>query len=189
VAYLATDLDLAQIGVTPEIIYFRTWDHDETFREILAGRPAGAYLNIPTILDPSLAPPGEHLLTITTLVPYTLVESWREEKEHFAALLQREVEAIFPDIRGRITFMEGASPRTLERYTLNLTGAMYGWEQTPQQTGLNWLPRRTPIEGLLLSGHWTQPGGGVVTTVVSGVQTAQLLLGYPDMTSLLRSFA
>jgi phytoene dehydrogenase-like protein len=64
---------------------------------------------------------------------------------------------------------------------------MYGWAQSPEQTGLDRTARRTPVEGLYLSGHWTQPGGAVVTTMVSGVQTAQLILGHPDIEHLLRS--
>jgi prolycopene isomerase len=98
-----------------------------------------------------------------------------------------EVAAVFPDIRKHITFMEGASPRTLERYTLNLSGALYGWEQSPEQSGINRLSRRTPIDGLMLSGHWTQPGGGVITVLVSGVQTAQVVLGYSDIMDFLRA--
>jgi phytoene dehydrogenase-like protein len=189
VAYLATDLDLTQAGLAPEVCYFRSWDHDENYRNILAGRPAGAYLAIPTLVDPALAPPGEHIVTVTTLVPYELVESWRDEKERFATMLLNYADEVIPGIRDRLTFMEGASPRTMERYTLNLAGATYGWEQSPAQTGLRRLARRTPVEGLYLSGHWTQPGGGVMSTTVSGLQTAQLILGHADTGKFLRSFA
>lgn len=43
------------------------------------------------------------------------------------------------------------------------------------------------MEGLWLSGHWTQPGSGVITVLVSGLQTVQLLLGLPDVGTLLRT--
>jgi prolycopene isomerase len=39
------------------------------------------------------------------------------------------------------------------------------------------MARETPIRGLYLSGHWTQPGGGIYGVVVSGVLTAQAILG------------
>jgi prolycopene isomerase len=39
------------------------------------------------------------------------------------------------------------------------------------------LPNQTPIDGLYLAGHWTQPGGGIYGVIVSGVQTAQTVLG------------
>jgi len=66
----------------------------------------------------------------------------------------------------------------MERYTLNLTGSIYGWEVSPQQVGRGRLHHRTPIKGLYLSGHWTQPGGGIYAVTMSGIQTAQMILGY-----------
>jgi phytoene dehydrogenase-like protein len=33
-----------------------------------------------------------------------------------------------------------------------------------------------PVEGLYLSGHWTQPGAGAIRTFVSGFHTAQIVL-------------
>jgi prolycopene isomerase len=73
----------------------------------------------------------------------------------------------------------------MERYTLNHHGAIYGWEPTPKQTGAARLGRKTPVEGLWLAGHWTQPGGGVMPVVVSGLQTAQALLEYPNVPALM----
>ena len=35
---------------------------------------------------------------------------------------------------------------------------------------------RTPIEGLYLSGHWTQPGQGVLRAHVTGFWAAHLVL-------------
>ncbi|HZO28583.1 MAG TPA: NAD(P)/FAD-dependent oxidoreductase [Chloroflexota bacterium] len=179
--YMATDLDLEALGATHEMFLYRTWDHDETYQHLLDGKPSGVTLTIPTLLDSSLAPPGEHLISVTSLISYDSVSSWRQEKERYGELLLDEIEWVFPEIRKHVKFMEGGTPRTLERYTLNLSGAIYGWEQSPEQSGINRLGRRTPIEGLFLSGHWTQPGGGVITVVVSGVQTAQVVLGYPDV--------
>ena len=82
---------------------------------------------------------------------------------------------------------EGASPRTMERYTLNHLGALYGWEATPGDTGVDRLSHRTPIEGLFLSGHWTRPGGGLVPVMVSGMQTAQIVLGDSSVREVVES--
>jgi prolycopene isomerase len=65
----------------------------------------------------------------------------------------------------------------MERYTLNLTGAIYGWEVSPKQVGRRRLSHATPIRGLYLSGHWTQPGGGVYGVVASGLETARAVAG------------
>jgi phytoene desaturase len=184
VVYMATDLDVHQMDVAHEMFVFQSWDHDETYRGLVEGTPAVVGITIPTLADSSLAPPGEHLLTVITAIPYALATSWRDEKARYVDLLTEALHRVFPDFRNHITFAEGASPRTMERYTLNLTGAMYGWENSPEHIGLNRLDHRTPIRGLYLSGHWTRPGGGVGGVINSGVQTAQIVLGYRNLHEL-----
>jgi phytoene desaturase len=177
VMYLATDLDLRQLGAHHEMFFYRSWSHDETYRQVVAGQPSGLSISVPTLVDSSLAPVGEDLITVTTLIPYDLGASWRTEKARYADRLLEELEAVFPSVRDHITFAEGASPRTMERYTLNLTGAIYGWEVSPKQVGRRRLSHATPIRGLYLSGHWTQPGGGVYGVVASGLETARAVAG------------
>lgn len=188
VVYMATDLDVRQVDAGHEMLFYRSWDHEETYRQMLEGKPSGIAVTVPTLIDPSLAPPGEHLVTVTTLIPYEIGASWRQKKARYAELLLNEIEAVVPDFRDHITFAEGASPRTMERYTLNLTGAIYGWEVSPEQVGRKRLGHQTPIRGLYLSGHWTQPGGGIYGVIASGLQTAQLVLGYPNVGEFLQAF-
>jgi len=57
---------------------------------------------------------------------------------------------------------------------------------TPAQVGRGRLGHKTPIKGLYLSGHWTPPGGGIYTVVVSGIQTAQMVLGYKSIENVFR---
>lgn len=187
VVYMSTDLDMQQMEASHEMFFYRSWNHDETYQNILEGKPSGIVVTVPTLVDPSLAPPDEHLVIATTLIPYEIGASWRQEKAHYADLLLSEIEAVFPDLRDHITFAEGASPRTMERYTLNLTGAIYGWEVSPKQVGRNRLNHQTPIRGLYLSGHWTQPGGGIYGVIVSGLQTAQAVLGYINVGDFLHT--
>ena len=190
VVFLATDLDLSSLEARHEMFYYNSWDHERAYESILRGEissPSSNFiLNVPTLTDPSLAPKGQHLMTATTLVPYDIANSWREEKQSFGDKLVQQVESKVPGLKGRILMMEGATPRTMERYTLNLTGSIYGWEVSPPQVGPGRLGHRTPIKGLYLSGHWTQPGGGIYGVVVSGVQTAQTILGYRNIESMFR---
>lgn len=184
-AYLATDLPLEQIeGLGHEVFVSNDWDHDAAYRALLGGQPDALVVCIPTLHDRSLAPPGEHLVTAIALVPFDLVDSWREGKRALIDALLDRLERPIPGLRRHLTFAEGASPRTLERFTINHLGAMYGWEQSPGQMGANRLSHVTPIEGLYLSSHWTQPGGGVASVMASGAQTAQLILGYPSVAAL-----
>ena len=187
--YMATSLDLAAMDLEHETFLYKHWDHDETYRDLLEGRPTGLDMIVPTLADPSLAPPGEHLIITITLMPYDVTDSWRQNKEQYAAaLLDRITEAI-PDLKNRVTFFEGASPRTFERYTLNSAGSIYGWERAPEQSGANALSRHTPIQNLYLAGHWTQPGGGLVNVTVSGMLTARDILGYADIKDFLRALS
>ncbi len=95
VVYMATDLDLKEINAGHEMFLYRCWDHDETHRNICEGKPGGAVVTVPTLIDPSLAPRGEHLVTITTLIPYEIGASWRQAKARYAELLLGEIEALF----------------------------------------------------------------------------------------------
>ncbi len=190
VMFLTTDLDLAAQEARHEMFYYNSWDHEEAYNSILKGEIASStstfIVNVPTLTDPSLAPKGQHLMTATTLVPYDIAGSWRAEKQSYGDRLMQQVESRFPGLKDRIRMMEGATPRTMERYTLNLTGAIYGWEVSPAQVGRGRLGHKTPIKGLYLSGHWTQPGGGIYGVVVSGVQTAMMLLGYKSFEGMFR---
>ena len=89
----------------------------------------------------------------------------------------------------RLTFAEGATPRTMERYTRNTDGAIYGWAVSPGQVGPGRPANRTPIRGLLLAGHWTQPGGGIYGVVTSGVGAAREALGFTRDAELWKALA
>jgi prolycopene isomerase len=179
VLYLATDLDLAAAGVAHETFVFDHWDHDESYRRILAGEVPVLAVTVPTLSDPSLAPAGQHLVTVTALLRPDAVPSWRDGKPHYERLLREKLDQLIPGISRRTIFAEGGTPRTMERYTLNLAGAIYGWEHTPDQSTTDRLPHRTPVRGLYLSSHWSQPGGGVLAVLAAGIQTAEAITGRP----------
>ena len=177
VTYAATDLDLRRLGATHETFVYETWSHDDAYATSLAGRPAWWSATVPTLADPSLAPPGEHLLVLTALVPYTAARNWRAEKDGYVDRMLAAAESRFPGLRARLRFAEGGTPRTLERYTRNSDGALYGWSLGPDQIGPGRPANDTPLPGLYLAGHWAQPGGGVYGVVTSGVNAARAALG------------
>ncbi|MFI5316810.1 MAG: phytoene desaturase family protein [Myxococcota bacterium] len=177
VTYLATDLDLRALGATHETFVYETWSHDDAFRSTLAGRPGWWSATVPTLADPSLAPAGVHLLVLTALVPYGAARAWRSEKEAYVERMLLAAESRFPGLRRHVRFAEGGTPRTLERYTRNTDGAIYGWALGPDQIGPGRPANLTPLPGLVLAGHWAQPGGGVYGVVTSGVSAARAILG------------
>lgn len=78
---------------------------------------------------------------------------------------------------------------TLESYTGNRRGAIYGWAVTPDQTGTKRLAHPTPVEGLYLSGAWTHEGPGSFRVLLSGFMTMRLVLqrlGFADRVPDLR---
>jgi prolycopene isomerase len=177
IVFVATNLDLHELGAVHEIFRPLHLDHDQTYQDSLDGRPGGMFGTVPTLASPSLAPSGEHLLIVHSLAAYDIGRPWPGEVERYTDEVLTAFERVFPGLRDSITFLETATPLALERHTLNQKGAAYGWENTPAQTGGKRSPHQAPLEGLFLSGHWTQPGTGSLRALVSGVHTAQMVLG------------
>jgi len=184
VTYLAADLPLPSAIRHHETFFFPSLDHDEAFRDSRAGAPSWLTITVPTLADPDLAPHGVHLLVLTTLAPHRVEGGWRADKERMTARMLGLAERyVGEDLGGRSRLIESGTPRTMERYTRNAEGAIYGWELSPAQVGPARPGPRTPVEGLRLVGHWTQPGGGIYGVVSSGIQTARGVLDAPGETA------
>jgi prolycopene isomerase len=176
VLYGVTKLDLSQFGLAHETFVYRHWDHEQTYADIQTGRPGGMWINAPTLVDPSLAPPGEHLLIMSALAKYDVGSPWQKERDRYAEEFLTELERAIPHLREEVEIVEVATPETLERFTLNSGGATYGWANTVNQVASRRLSHLTPIENLYLSGHWTQPGSNFLRVLVSGIHTASIML-------------
>ena len=177
VVYAATSLDLAAADLAHETFVYRGPDHEAAHASGIDGEPNWYSITVPTLVDPSLAPPGQHLLVLTTLVAAQQSASWRDLKAPRTEALLRRAERRLPGLRASLRLAEAATPRTMERYTRNSGGAIYGFDVTPAQVGPGRLDNKTPLAGLYLAGHWTRPGGGVAGVVRSGLRTAGLVLG------------
>ena len=125
-------------------------------------------LCIPTVHDPSLAPPGKHIITIdVNSQPYSLRDGhWDDLKEGIADRVVAELGAHFPNLPSSIEARSVLSPLDLER-TLYLTGghALHGDMLIDQLYFMRpvrgWGSYRTPVRNLYLCGAGTHPGGGV----------------------------
>lgn len=184
--YSACTLPLHEMGLAAETFVYDHWDHDATWEDLSAGRPGGMWLSIPTLHDRSLAPEGEHLVIFTSLMPYDAGRPWPELKPQLTEMMVDRVEALLPGFKGAITFVDSATPETFREYTMAQAGAVYGWENSPRQTLPKRLPQQTPVPGLLLAGHWTNPGSGSVRCLLSGLQAAATLQGHHDPIEFLR---
>ncbi|MEN8181444.1 MAG: NAD(P)/FAD-dependent oxidoreductase [Myxococcota bacterium] len=177
VVYAATSLDLSRAELAHETFLYEGPDHDAAHESGLAGEPNWLSITAPSLVDPGLAPQGEHLLVLTTLISAAAAPRWSDAKPGLERALLHRAERRLPGLGRELRFAESATPRTFERYTRNPGGALYGFDVTPSQVGPGRLDNATPLHGLLLAGHWTRPGGGVVGVVRSGLRTARIALG------------
>jgi phytoene desaturase len=179
--YLGVDLDPRTVGITDfELDVFETFDLDKGFDIICGGElppfPSPLVVATPTLLDPSIAPENKHIVTLLTYAPYHLKgKNWKKEKARVTEELINRAEKVIPGLSQHIIVKDSATPLTMERYTLNTDGSIVGWANTP---GGFWdkPPRESPIANLYLTGHWTRPGGGVSSVLLSGMKVAQSLL-------------
>jgi phytoene dehydrogenase-like protein len=155
------------IHVAPSLDYI-----ERAFDDAKYGAPSRSPVlecTIPSAVDPSVAPPGQHLMSMfIQYAPYTLRgASWDQEKEVFADRCFDILEEYAPGFRASVIAREVLSPVDLER-RFGLTGGniFQGAMTAPQLFSLRPLPGfadyRTPIRGLYLCGAATHPGGGVM---------------------------
>lgn len=135
------------------------------------------FVSIPTLLDPSLAPDGYHI--IHTFTP-SWIEDWQNltpsayqtKKEAAAARLCDRLEAIFPGLNAAIDYQEVGTARTHRRF-LGRDDGTYGPIPQRKLLGLLGMPfNRTAIPGLYCVGDSTFPGQGLNAVAFSGFACA-----------------
>jgi phytoene dehydrogenase-like protein len=157
----------ATMHICPSIEYVeRAWD------DAKYGRPSQRpllELTIPTMYDPSLAPPGKHIMGIfLQYAPYTLREgTWDDLREPFGDRVIALIEEYAPNIRNIVEHRQVLTPLDLER-RFGITGGniFHGEMSLDQMFAMRpvagWARYRTPIRGLYLCGSGAHPGGGVM---------------------------
>jgi all-trans-retinol 13,14-reductase len=128
------------------------------------------------------SPAGKNTISIMTLQGFDAWEkyaadyfagkkdAYRAEKDRMADILIDQAEKVLlPGLRKTIEIKEAATPLTNIRYTANPRGAIYGWDQTLDNSGPSRFPQRTPVKNLYLSGAWTSPGHGYGAVIPSGL--------------------
>jgi phytoene dehydrogenase-like protein len=157
----------ATMHICPSIKYVeRAWD------DAKYGRPSERpllELTVPTMYDPSLAPPGKHILGVfLQYAPYTLREgNWDELREPYGRHVLDLIAEYAPNIHSIVDQVQVLTPLDLER-RFGLTGGnIFHGEMSLDQMFVmrplaGWARYRTPIRGLYLCGSGTHPGGGVM---------------------------
>jgi phytoene dehydrogenase-like protein len=132
-------------------------------------------------IDPTLAPPGKHVLFAWAQYhPYELArESWDEIAEREADKIWEVVCRHAPNMRGKMIGRYIQTPLEIERkLALRRGNVMHVEMSLDQMFCFRPLPElstyRTPVKGLYLTGASTHPGGGVFGA--SGKSTAKVVL-------------
>lgn len=158
----------ATMHICPSIEYVeRAWD------DAKYGKPSRSpllELTVPTMYDPTLAPPGKHIMGIfLQYAPYTLSggQTWDDLREPFADRVFDIIEEYAPGFRSKVINRMILTPLDLER-RFGLTGGnIFHGEMSLDQMFVmrpiaGWASYRTPVRGLYLCGSGAHPGGGVM---------------------------
>ena len=133
-------------------------------------------------IDSGLAPKGKSfgsLCTIDYLSDWEGLddEAYKEKKEQVAQAFIRKLEKLIPGISEEIEYYELGTAKTVQRYTLNPGGSIYGYAQLPEQSGILHRPSNTsPVKNLYFASAWTNPGGGFTGAILSGWFCAREIL-------------
>ena len=124
---------------------------------------------IPSLTDPSVAPPGKHVLScFVQYAPYKLAEgTWDEQREAFGNNVIETIAEYAPNIKDIIVDKQILTPLDLEREFGLTQGNIFQGELSLEQLFFlrpvaGWAYYRTPIENLYMCGSSTHPGGGIM---------------------------
>ncbi|MFN3841137.1 MAG: phytoene desaturase family protein [Cyclobacteriaceae bacterium] len=157
------------IAIAPGIDYLEK-AYDQAKYGEFSTRP---YINavIPTLTDPSLAPPGKHIMScFVQYAPYHIkegAENWPKYREAFGDTVVDTLAEYIPGLKDKILFRQVLTPWDLEQ-TMGLTeGNIFQGELSLEQLLFqrpvaNYSGYKTSIPKLWMCGSGTHPGGGIM---------------------------
>ena len=174
-AHIVVDSSVIQDSCYCHNIVLEDWDKIEDCCGTL-------FVSIPTILDPSLAPDGQHIVHAFTP---DYIDGWsglgadeykRKKEEVVAEMIRRLEKAFLPGLADAVIFKEVGTPRTHMKF-LNRNDGTYGPIPSKRPLGLLGMPfNRTDVDSLYCVGDSTFPGQGVNAVAFSGFACAHRAL-------------
>jgi len=136
---------------------------------------------IPTVVDPTLAPPGKHVMSVLMqYAPYHLKEGhWKEKREELGDLVVETINQYAPNFKSSILHRQVLTPLDLEEIYGLTEGNYHHGELCLDQLFFmrpipGWARYRTPVQNLYLCGSGNHPGGGL--TGIPGRNAAREIL-------------
>jgi phytoene dehydrogenase-like protein len=155
------------ISISPSVEYMeRAYDAAKYGR--YSRRP---YIDIviPSLTDPSVAPPGKHVMScFVQYAPYHLKDgTWDDQREAFGDTVIETLAEYAPNIRDIVLHRQVLTPLDLEREFGLTEGNIFHGELTLEQLFFfrpapGWAQYRTPVRNLFVCGSSTHPGGGIM---------------------------
>jgi phytoene dehydrogenase-like protein len=157
------------IAIAPSIEYLER-AYDEAKYGDFSSRP---YINvvIPTLVDPSMAPPGKHVIScFVQYAPYHIKEgpsAWPQRREAFGDAVVDTLAEYAPGLRESILYRQVLTPWDLEQEFGLTEGNIFHGELCPQQLLFQrpvagYARYRAPLRGLWMCASGAHPGGGVM---------------------------
>jgi prolycopene isomerase len=184
--YMGVDLDLKEMGFDGAPIHYYNTIGEDPWKEMDKGKGdlgrGKITIRMDSIKNPMCAPEGKHTVVVSASVPYELFKEgdavsprYKEIKHETADKIISMAEKVIPGLSSSIVCLDGSTPVTYERETLNSQGASMGWYLSAKDIS-RFRSQKTPIDNLYQAGHWTFPGGGVPMVILSGINAAKLVL-------------
>ena len=138
-------------------------------------------VTIPTVLDPSIAPEGKHMLSAYfQFAPYKLREgNWTERRGELVNTVIKTLSVYSPNLANLVEAAHVVTPADLEEHYGYTGGHIFHGELALDQIFtmrpvIDWARYQTPVRGLFLCGNGTHPGNGL--TGASGANAAKEII-------------
>ncbi|MBE2274929.1 MAG: NAD(P)/FAD-dependent oxidoreductase [Rhodobacteraceae bacterium] len=168
-----------QMTIAPSVAYMER-AHRMSQEGEMADQPF-LIVKVPTMVDPTLAPLGHHVMNVFGgHAPYTLASgNWDERREELWANVLKVLKTQFPDIEDLILHRQVLTPLDLERIFDLPNGHVHHGEISADQMFFrrfspDYADYRSPVKGLYQASASVHPGGGV--TGVPGHNAAKVIL-------------
>jgi len=155
------------MSISPSIEYLEKAYDDAKYGEF--SRNPYMDIVIPSMIDPQMAPPGKHVMSIfVQYAPYHLNGGWTDAKrEAFGDAVVKTLARYAPNIESLILHKQVLTPDDIEKITGLSEGNIFQGELALQQLFFlrpvpEWAKYRTPIRGYWQCGAGTHPGGGIM---------------------------
>ena len=161
------ELHRGAISISPSVDYIERAFDDAKYGQV--SRNPYIDIIIPSMIDPDMAPPGQHVMScFVQYVPYDIEGGWTDaRKEVFAENVISTIEQYAPNIRKAIIGKQIITPADIERIAGISGGNIFHGELLLHQLFFlrpapQWADFRTPLPGYYLAASGAHPGGGVM---------------------------